>query len=147
MVLLVLLSGCGTETKPADPIVPVEGTWWHDTTGFSEDGCRLEGSLGVGSFELSDLTDDGFTYTDFDLGAVLCGLGAVDFSCNTISTTDTYDDTTLTLSHSAEGTLTTEASMNRLVVIEGDCEGSLCDDFGDVTFPCTTQLEATASAQ
>ena len=147
-VVVLGLSGCAESIEPADPITPVEGTWGHDTVAYSEDGCRLSGSLALGSFELSELTEDAFTYTDTDIGGVLCGLGAVTFACNTINTTDTFDDTVLTRAHTASGELLEPTAMMREVVIEGSCEGSLCGSgFGEVNFPCTTVIEAEATAR
>ena len=57
---------------------------------------------------------------------VQCALGAVDFSCTAVTTTDTFDDTVLTLVHTASGTLSDESTLSRTVDIDGDCTGSLC---------------------
>jgi hypothetical protein len=139
----------GDEGPP--PLLPAEGGWTPSGFTVTSDACGLTNfedpsSFIPSSFEISDVSEAGFSIGEPGQPATACSYSEPDFTCAVSSTEQEVGlglDATLLLDNTFSGTVLAEDDIDGRIDLSVTCDGGSCGllELAGLAFPCA--LEGT----
>ena len=149
----------------ADPILPTEGFWAFDSPAIGADGCNIGSILTTFGMGIGDIIPEGFdvsgvgsaSFTGSMSGSsTTCTLTGGNFSCGSITTTETFDLSQAGLSGTIdiEMEVSLDGMMSDAENMELDlgldvvsCNGASCSllSFIGLSIPCSVEVTGTAT--
>ena len=149
----------------AEPVLPTEGFWSFASPTIGTDGCNIGGILTTLGMGIGDILPEGFdvsgvgvsSFTGSMAGSsTTCALTGANFSCGSITTTETFDLSQAGLSGSIDiemavslnGAMSDSENMDLDLGLDVvSCDGASCSllSFIGLSIPCSVQLTGSAS--
>ena len=149
----------------ADPVLPIEGFWVFDSPEIANDGCNIGGILTTFGMGIADILPEGFDVTGVGAASftgsmsgssTTCALTGANFSCGSLTTTETFDLSQAGLSGTIDiemavglnGTMSDTENMDLALNLDVvSCTGASCSFLPliGLTIPCSVGLTGTAS--